>query len=214
MIGEVYKITNSINKKVYIGKTYNSIEVRFKQHLNDGLNEKNFNRPLYRAFAKYGVENFNIETLGKFEEGILEEKEQEFIIEYDSYKNGYNATLGGDGSRYLGIPDEIFISTYQELGYVNKTAEALGCGIDTVRKVLNNNNITIGSPRVNKRMHKVLMTDTCGNTLTFDNAQQASEWIVEHKLSVNNVSAIRSNINRVVRGDRNSYLQRKWEKVD
>ena len=48
----VYKITNNINSKIYIGITINSLEQRFKQHLRDAKRKKQY--PLYEAMKKYG----------------------------------------------------------------------------------------------------------------------------------------------------------------
>lgn len=54
-------------------------------------------RPLYKAIAKYGMENFSIETIEEVEDDFLGEREIYWINYYNSYSKGYNATLGGDG---------------------------------------------------------------------------------------------------------------------
>ena len=95
---EIYKITNKINGKVYIGQTIRPVEYRFNRHMNDALNNI-LDTHFARAIRKYGVDAFIIETL---EDGIdssdeLNKKEIEYIEKYDSYYNGYNSTLGGDG---------------------------------------------------------------------------------------------------------------------
>ena len=54
MIGYIYKITNNINNKIYIGKTTYSIEKRFKEHLNDSARITSDKRPLYDAIRKDG----------------------------------------------------------------------------------------------------------------------------------------------------------------
>ena len=59
----IYKITNDINDKVYIGKTNLNIKKRFTQHCTDAFKEKNEKRPLYRAMQKYGVEHFHISLI-------------------------------------------------------------------------------------------------------------------------------------------------------
>ena len=64
MKGYIYLIENKINEKKYIGKTYLNIEKRWKQHCNDS---KRFNRPLYQAMKKYGIENFSINQLAAAE---------------------------------------------------------------------------------------------------------------------------------------------------
>ena len=88
----IYKISNIQNNKMYVGKTTNSIENRFKRHLNDALSNR-LDTHLARAIRKYGKENFFIEeidTANTQEE--LNEKEQYWIKYYDSVTNGYNET--------------------------------------------------------------------------------------------------------------------------
>lgn len=93
----IYKITNIVNGKVYIGQTTKTLEHRKAGHLQaakDGLN-----RHLYNAMRKYGFENFKFEeickTSSKSELNYLEAK---YIIEYDSVRNGYNMGYGGDNN--------------------------------------------------------------------------------------------------------------------
>ena len=99
MKGSLYKIVNDINSKVYIGKTYKTLSERWNGHinsafkLNDNKTDYVYNYKIYRAFRKYGIEHFKIELIAQFEEGILEQKEVEYIQKYDSYYNGYNSTL-------------------------------------------------------------------------------------------------------------------------
>ena len=54
----VYKITNLINGKFYIGSTSNSFYNRYHQHLSDYKAGKTSIKVLYRAIDKYGIENF------------------------------------------------------------------------------------------------------------------------------------------------------------
>ena len=56
----IYKITNNINEKIYIGLTTCSLEYRWGRHLTEGRNEKN-KKHLYKSMRKYGLENFSIE---------------------------------------------------------------------------------------------------------------------------------------------------------
>lgn len=57
----VYKISNDINGKLYIGITTCQLEVRWKGHLHDA--DRGIERPLYRAMRKYGKEHFKIEQI-------------------------------------------------------------------------------------------------------------------------------------------------------
>ena len=96
-MGYIYKITNLINGKEYVGQTGLSIEERFKEHIK--ASQRGVDRPLYRAFRKYGIDNFIIEELEECSLNELSEKETFWIQNENSYNNGYNATLGGEGSR-------------------------------------------------------------------------------------------------------------------
>ena len=60
----VYKITNKINNKIYIGSS-TRVNKRWRDHINAAFNENDsqYDYPLYRAFRKYGVENFSFEIL-------------------------------------------------------------------------------------------------------------------------------------------------------
>jgi len=82
----VYKITNIINKKVYIGQTKTSLKRRFKQHLKQTVCKK-----LSNAIKKYGSENFTIECIEEVNcPKLLDEREEYWIKYYNSVKNGYN----------------------------------------------------------------------------------------------------------------------------
>lgn len=98
-IFEVYKVTNTINGKVYVGITNQTFKVRWYKHCSDSLRGSEF--PLHNAIRKYGVDNFTIELLeicDTLEQ--LKEREKFWIIELQSKvdKNGYNLTDGGDGT--------------------------------------------------------------------------------------------------------------------
>ena len=91
----VYKITNKINNKCYIGSSIR-VEKRWKQHINCSNNPNNpqYNYPLYNAFRKYGVDNFDFEILKDDFNSIQEmtDYEHDMIIFYNSLANGYNQT--------------------------------------------------------------------------------------------------------------------------
>ena len=94
----IYKITNLVNNKIYIGQTINSIDKRFKKHLSQ-INCTNICSALYSAFAKYGKENFIIELIvsGEYSKDELNELEIFYIKKFDSLSpNGYNLQSGGN----------------------------------------------------------------------------------------------------------------------
>lgn len=101
----IYKIVNKVNGKIYIGKTISTVEKRFKGHI------KAYNRwisggcksrtGLYRAFLKYGIDNFEVFTIDQAEtEEELNEKEIFWINSLNSRDRtvGYNIAEGGKGS--------------------------------------------------------------------------------------------------------------------
>lgn len=134
----IYKITNDINGKIYIGKTYNSIEKRFKEHCKDRLKRKCEQRPLYSAMNKYGIEHFYIELLEETDNP--EEREKYWIEYYGSFKNGYNATTGGDGKPY--VDKDVIISLWKDGKTITEIHNLTNYDNGTIRKYLENNGIT------------------------------------------------------------------------
>jgi GIY-YIG catalytic domain len=96
----VYKITNKINGKCYIGKTIRSLDERWQQHWCDARAARYSNK-FHNALRKYGRENFDIYVVAEVDNpDILDEVERMAIEHFDSFKNGYNSTLGGNGYSY------------------------------------------------------------------------------------------------------------------
>lgn len=102
MIYTIYKITNNINNKVYIGFTQQSLDKRLKQHINHANKSKGKRASVFfKAILKHGGENFFIESIFEsksFDDCLL--METHFINEYHSFIddplcNGYNTTTGG-----------------------------------------------------------------------------------------------------------------------
>lgn len=91
MIG-IYKITNNINGKIYIGQS-NNIQRRFSEHQTKGSISR---IPVDIAIQKYGKENFSFEVLEECPVEELNTKETEWITYFNSIENGYNCSLGGD----------------------------------------------------------------------------------------------------------------------
>lgn len=133
MEGIIYCITNTINQKKYIGKSFSTIEKRFKEHLSDSNKKRCNNRPLYKAISKYGKEYFTIELLGTFPEKELIAKEMEFIQKYDTYKKGYNATLGGDGKKHLNLSKEELEKVLKDSLNINQASKKLNIDSKTLK---------------------------------------------------------------------------------
>ena len=99
-IGCIYKITNLINGKCYIGKSQD-FEKRKTKHILEGSSSKS--NYLYRSMKKNGVNNFKFDIIYNFRHGKYSNKcanilEKHYIQKYNSFiPNGYNMTLGGEG---------------------------------------------------------------------------------------------------------------------
>jgi group I intron endonuclease len=98
---KIYAIKNRVNGKIYVGLTTRSIEKRWKEHVS---NYRKLNFALYRAFRKYGVENFSIEELENVD--TLEElvkRETEWITQLDTMNplKGYNMLWQDDHIKFF-----------------------------------------------------------------------------------------------------------------
>lgn len=103
-MGVIYRITNKVNGKVYIGLTTVPLDERWRNHINSVGRVK---RPLYNSMKKHGIGNFIIEEIDRaddFEE--LGKLERKYIAEYKSTnpENGYNMTFGGESNQLDGNP--------------------------------------------------------------------------------------------------------------
>ena len=93
----IYKITNMINKKIYVGQTTESLEKRFKRHM--GYQKESHDTKFYRAVRKYGVENFKIELIEEVRtQEELNQREEYWIRKLDSVNRVYNSYYGGFSS--------------------------------------------------------------------------------------------------------------------
>ena len=91
MIG-IYKITNKINGKIYIGQS-NNIQRRFSEYQNRGAASR---IPVDVTIQKYGKENFNFEIIEECTIEQLNQRETYWINHFNSIENGYNCSVGGE----------------------------------------------------------------------------------------------------------------------
>lgn len=204
----IYQIINDVNDKIYIGKTERTIQERWGEHCRDYLKHDCEKRPLYSAMKKYGLEHFHIELIE--ETSQPEERECFWIEQKRSFKNGYNATLGGDGKHYLDY--DLVIATYQEVQNVSETARRIGIDVSTVSKVLNSSHISIiPSSEVSQRVtgNIVNQYDLQGNFIqSFPSAKAAATSLGKITSTSRGAS---SHISDVCRGKRKTAYGYIWK---
>lgn len=175
-MGCIYKITNKINNKLYIGYTTKSIEERMRKHRNDDIK---YDTLLGRAIAKYGWENFDyfiIEIIDDKE--LLLEKEVYYIKHFNSLKpNGYNMTIGGE--KMFGENNPFYGKTHSEETKAllsEKASERVGeknpfygkhHTEETKKKISEANSIKVAAIKDNQIIK------------TFNSATEAGEWCRE-----------------------------------
>lgn len=145
MKGIIYKITNKVNGKSYIGQTRYTLEFRWRQHLH-----KKDNVYFHNAIKKYGAENFSLEVLEECDLDKLNSREIFYIAKYNTFENGYNLTLGGDGGRRLILDDK-----YEEIKAMylagfssNKIATLYSVDKATIVKILRQLGVKIKSRKI------------------------------------------------------------------
>ena len=177
----IYKITNQLNGKMYIGKTTDTIENRWKAHLHDSRKERCKTRHLYAAMNKYGTDKFKIEEVEYITDlSILNEREKYWITYYNTYKNGYNETYGGDGK--ILIDYQKLVDMFHQGMTQTKIAEITGCDPSTIRKALQQYGITaeeIENRRLNSKQHAVvqLNKDTYEIIATYISCSEAARQV-------------------------------------
>lgn len=114
----IYKITNSINGKSYIGQS-TDIYRRWRTEIADSnnVNSHSYNYPLMRAFRKYGVDNFIFEIIEECKNEELNKKEMYWIDYFNTFFHGYNQTLGGDTT--IRQPKENVVGVISDLTKTN-----------------------------------------------------------------------------------------------
>ena len=204
----IYQIVNDINQKIYVGKTEFSIEKRFKEHCKDAYRESNEKRPLYSAMRKYGIDNFHIELIEETDNP--EEREVYWIEQKRSFKNGYNATMGGDGKKYIDY--DLVIATYNEVQNITETARILNIDRHHTSKILHNNNVIIkASDKVNQQLlGKTINQYTLNNEYiqSFPSAKSAADFLGK---ITNTSKGATSHITDVCKGKRKTAYGYIWK---
>lgn len=93
----IYKITNTVNGKIYVGQTVRNLEERKQQHIR--VAKSGHKNHLYNAMRKYGIENFKFEKICDVDNiEDLNILERYYIAKYNCIEDGYNMVDGGDNN--------------------------------------------------------------------------------------------------------------------
>ena len=212
----IYKITNDINQKVYIGMTERTIEERFKEHCREYKQRRCEKRPLYSAMKKYGPEHFHVELVE--ETNSPEEREQYWIKYYNSYKEGYNATIGGDGKSHIDNNEiEKMLEAYNRLGTVVAVRQETGHDVGCISRFLKQAGIQVTTAQeINKERYskQVAQCDkkTHEQLKTFNSLADAARYLQEKQISASkDTYGIASHIGHVCKKQRSSAYGFYWE---
>lgn len=263
MIG-IYKITNKINGKAYIGQSKHT-KRRWREHVN-GLE----NSTISNAIKKYGEENFIFEMLEVCSIEDLNSREIYYIDKFKTFGEGYNMTIGGDGVKGVGkvlAPEDIpnIISDLRSNTPTEEIADKFRVCVEMVNRINRGGAWVIEGEsypireslpeRIKQEMDKEKLLETVailgfkgavydmtGNgvkarcemlglptrikeikelygikellieavynksTLEVETVKELVEYISTNELTTTSRDNIRISINRVLRGERKSYL--------
>lgn len=212
-MGYIYKITNNINQKSYIGLTYFSVEKRWKEHISDSK-KSNPEKYLYRAMQKYGIENFSIEVIEECNNSILMEKEIYYIEKYETFYKGYNQTLGGEGSLLVSDAEvDLMIQEFHKVKSIRVVSKNLNRDVQTISNHLKSRNIDVfmyQSEGTNFERRKVYSEEL---DLSFDTISEAAQFLIDENYTKAKHSSVMTCISRVVNGNRKTYLNMTWESM-
>ena len=200
----IYKITNLIDNKVYIGLTTRTVEARWKEHCRHGSQQ------IDDAIQLYGIENFQIETLEECDESILDDREKYWIDYYDSFKNGYNNTYGGRGNNFIMTDKSDIVLQLCEDGLtINKIVEKTSLNVETVRGYLNKNGIT--KQMIRERANYYIGLSKSKAVLQYD---LDNNFIKEWNTATQAAKELGLNskyITSTCRGHQKTYAKMKWK---
>ena len=214
-MGYIYKITNKINGKSYIGQTITPIRVRMYKHYSQS---KIATTGVDYAIQKYGRENFTVEQICKCDDNDLDHLERYYIDYYDTYNNGYNLTIGGqDTSTKLPLDTDAIIAQYLDGKTIIELTDIYNCCEKTISNILHSNNIKIRHHNnlqniMGEKRHQFQKGETAKAVYipeldkTFTSLAECSEWLMTNGYSkANSMIMARKSISRVLCGERKTY---------
>ena len=198
----IYKITNLINGKIYIGQTIRSLSDRWAEHLRASNNNSYLH--IHCAMRKYGANNFSIETIDTAtSKEELDHKEKFWISHFNSTDPcfGYNCSYGGE-SNPMGFPltktrhdtkmrdDAVRKRISESMCIYRKNNPFTAETREKISKKMIGNKNGVGKIRprtaveATSAAHRkgVYCVDTDGNVVAeFNSVKDASQWVASHR---------------------------------
>lgn len=216
----IYKITNLLNGKIYIGQTRMTVKQRMYKHYSRA-NQDDITG-IDAAIKKYGKENFSVETLEECEEEKLDERERYYINLFSSYDNGYNLTLGGQdgiGSLKTFSIEEVE-AALQKGGTIKQASKILNCCEQTLSSFMKRNSIEnpyqnkgkveniLGKGRQFKEGDQAKRVYCKELDKNFSSLKECAQFLIDNGYSkASSMEAARKGLSRHLTGERNSYLR-------
>ena len=201
-MGVIYKATCSITGKSYIGQTVRTLETRQKEHL-----KAKDDYAFHRALRKHKPESFVWSILENCDDATLGDKEKYWISFYDTFRNGYNETEGGDDASaliawQLDNPDKVLENAKNGLKYANEwrrqhPEEALKQTLEAQK---------LGAQATKKKVRCIDLD------LEFDGLSDAERWSKSSK-NPNGKPANHQHISKVCKGQRKTCGGYRWEYI-
>lgn len=179
-IGTIYKITNLINNKIYIGQTKQHYLDRWTQHKSHARTNSS-NHKLAKAIRKYGEENFFVEVVEKCSYEELDEKEIYWIKYYNSIKEGYNIQPGGHGNSYQELENQQdIINYYYKCHNQQKTCEHFNITDYKLRQLLTKNNLPTDKTNYGKHAREAVKIVELNKI--FESETDCAKFFIENNL--------------------------------
>ena len=212
-MGYIYKITCNITKKIYVGQTVTNIEQRWKDHVrvSKSPSHGDYNFPFHRAIRKYGAENFTIECIEECPNDKLNEREIYWIDKLNSYKDGYNASLGGFGHtkydhkaivEYYLTHDYNLFATCAYFGVYDQVVYTALKGANIDYKNLKKQNQNQGKTNNKKKYNKILLVE---KNITFNSCAEMNEYFGKR---------VDPNVYRCLRGQTEKAYGYHWKGIE